>query len=82
MNKNIISVGDDWYRWPREFWGTRDWERFRQSHRRLPTAAEMPPAPLHTPVSFSLHRDPEADRDRRRREVDRVLEQHGIRPRR
>ena len=81
-NNNIITLGDDWYRWPREFWGTKDWERYRASQARLPAGTEIPPVPLHTPVSIGLHGDAEAERNRRRREADRILEQHGLRPRR
>ena len=83
-DNGIISIGDDFRRWPRKFWGSRDREVAdaldAQTRRLRETGPLLPPPP--NLVSFSLYEDRQGDRDRRRREIDRLLEKHGLIPRR
>ena len=85
MNRNIISLGDDYEAFPREHWGTKDWQRhdaLKEMSRRVSSTAPLPTAPLPAPRVNPLSKDVEGDARRRRLEVDRLLEKHGLVPRR
>ena len=51
---NIISLGAEWWRYPREFWGSRDRETARKMYERPPDPVTQP---LHTYAlpGFGLH---------------------------
>jgi hypothetical protein len=75
----IISVGDR-HEWPREEWGSRDWEE-HEAAQRLSEPLDVPPVvkPPHLlPAGFELHPKKPSRDDERSRTADRVLEQHGI----
>jgi hypothetical protein len=87
---DIVSVGDDFRKWPERLWGSRDRERAAKVEQA--TAGVRMPEPLvplvgPTPVPGHVGLNPSTDEaesrreDDRRRAADRVLEDAGVRPR-
>jgi hypothetical protein len=77
MNDKIITLGKDWWTFPREYWGTRDRAR-AAAHLAEQQRLDPVVPPLHTPVNFSLHEKP-SRAGARSRNVDEVLKELGIR---
>jgi hypothetical protein len=81
----IITVGNR-HEWPREFWGSKDWEDEDRLQAQLGNTSlgaspiVPPPGPQS---SFGLFAKPRRARpDARAEAVDRLLEELGVRPRR
>ena len=82
MNDKIITLGPDYREWPRKYWGTRDRAReeaLKAQSARLQSVEPLTPPPTPA-VSVSLYGE-QGDRERRRREIDRLLVKHGLKER-
>jgi hypothetical protein len=80
----IFSIGNR-HEWPREFWGSKDWEDEERLQSNPAEALETwgvipPPGPQVSP-SFSLFPRKRPARDARGRGVDKLLDELGIEPR-
>jgi hypothetical protein len=83
---NVVSIGDDFRRYSRKFWGSRDRERAAREEQRaadlssLGLLGEQAKPPDHV-LSWQLHGPTKQDEERRRRlNLKRLEEKHGLRP--
>jgi len=82
----IISVGEDRYDWPRELWGSRDWQEEAKLQSLLEQRPSVVQANVLLPAGFRLveERDERRARlveerdERRARLADEALRRYGL----
>jgi hypothetical protein len=83
---NVVSIGDDYRRYSRKFWGTRDRERAAREEQQAAAltswglSGTRPLAPDHVMAWNDRAAARETEQRRRRLETRRLEIKHGLRP--